>query len=133
MTAQYSVPYSVALSLFAEAEDPENFSEANLADLKILDLTRRVELEVDEAIKQRVESRAARVIVKLKNGDQWERQIDHFKGTPQNPMTFEELKRKATLLARHVLAEKELEKLIERIWNMEKVEDVSILLSSRNH
>ncbi len=133
MTAQYSVPYSVALSLFAEAEDPENFSEANLTEPKILDLTRRVELEVDEAIKQRVESRAARVIVKLKNGDQWERQIDHFKGTPQNPMTFEELKRKATLLARHVLAERELEKLIERIWNIEKVEDVSTLLSSRDH
>ena len=77
----------MALSLSAEPEDPENFSERNLSNSKILELARRVELQVDEEINQMKESRAARETVRLKDGRELKREVLHFKGTPANPLS----------------------------------------------
>jgi 2-methylcitrate dehydratase PrpD len=128
MMAQYSVPYSVALSLLAEPEDPGNFSERNLANSKLLELTRRVRLEVDGEINKMKESRAARVTVKLKDGRELKREVLHFKGTPVNPLSAEELHSKVRRLAGHVLSGKEVEALIEKVQNLEQMEDMGTLL-----
>jgi len=128
MMAQYSVPYSVALSLSAEPEDPENFSERNLSNSKILELARRVELQVDEEINQMKESRAARVTVRLKDGRELKREVLHFKGTPANPLSAEELHSKVKRLAGYVLSGKEVEVLIEKVQNLEQMEDMATLL-----
>ncbi len=118
MMAQYSVPYSVALSLWTDPEDPENFSEKNLSDSRILGLARRVELVVDEEINKMEGSRAARVTVKLKGGMELKREVLHFKGTPKNPLTEEELSSKVKRLACHALEQEKVGDLVEKVRSL---------------
>jgi len=128
MMAQYSVPYSVALSLWTDPEDPENFSEKNLSDPRILELARRVELVVDQEITKMEGSRAARVTVKLKGGMELKREVLHFKGTPKNPLTEEELSSKVKRLACHALEQEKVGDLVEKVRRLEAIEDMGALL-----
>lgn len=128
MTAQYSVPYCVALSLYCDPEEPGNFCETNLYDPRILEMTRRVEIEVDEKINRMKESRAARVTVKLKNGLELKREVLLFKGTPLNPLTPEEIRGKVKLLAGAVLSPQKITELIERVQHLEEVKDMATIL-----
>lgn len=126
--AQYSVPYSVALALFFNLEDPRNLSEENLHDTKVLELTRKVEVRVDDEINRMHESRAARVGVRLKNGLELKREVLQFKGTPQNPLRPEELRSKFEMLAAAVLSPDKAGQTIEKIEHLEELDDVATLL-----
>jgi 2-methylcitrate dehydratase PrpD len=53
--------------------------------------------------------------------------VVHFKGTPHNPMSSSELEEKARNLTRHILSEKKLERLIDTVQNVEKLDDISKL------
>lgn len=128
MTAQYSVPYCVALSLYCDPEEPGNFCETNLCDRKILEMTRRVEIEVDEKINRMKESRAARVTVKLKNGLELKREVLLFKGTPSNLLTPEEIRGKVKLLAGAVLSPQKITELIEKVQRLQEVKDMATIL-----
>lgn len=128
MAAQYSIPYSVALAVFFNLEDPKNLSEKNLYDSKVLELTRKVEVRVDDEIDQMHESRAARVVVRLKNGLELKREVLHFKGTPQNPLEPEELHSKFAMLAAAVLSPDKAGQIIKKIEHLEDLENVATLL-----
>jgi 2-methylcitrate dehydratase PrpD len=128
MMAQYSIPYCVALAFFANPEEPESFSEDNLSDSKILELARQVELRIDGEINQMKGSRAAKVIVQLKDGRELRHEILHFRGTPQNPLTREDLCRKVKMLACHAIPEEKVDGLIEKVLHLEEVEDMGTLL-----
>ncbi|MFQ5849701.1 MAG: MmgE/PrpD family protein [Candidatus Binatia bacterium] len=128
MMAQYSVPYSVALALWTDPEDPENFSEQNLSDPKILEVARRVELLVDERISQVKESRAARVTVRLKGGRELKHEVMHFRGTPERPLVAEELDAKVERLTRHTFQQEEVRDLIEKVRHLEELKDMGTLL-----
>jgi 2-methylcitrate dehydratase PrpD len=114
--------------LWTDPEDPENFSEKNLSDSRILGLARRVELVVDEEINQMEGSRAARVTVRLKDGMELKREVLHFKGTPKSPLTEEELSSKVKRLAGYVLSRNKVEVLIEKVRRLEAMEDMGTLL-----
>jgi 2-methylcitrate dehydratase PrpD len=83
---------------------------------------------VDEEINQMKESRAAKVTVKLKDGRELKRAVLHFKGTPANPLSPEELHSKVERLAGYVLSGKKVEALIEKVRNLEQLEDMGTLL-----
>jgi len=51
----------------------------------------------------------------------------HFKRTPHNPMSQSELEEKARNLTRHMLTERKLERLVETVQNVEKLDDISKL------
>jgi len=127
MAAQYSIPYSVALALFFNLEDPKNLSEENLSNGKILELTKKVEVRVDGEIDRMHESRAARIVVRLKNGIELKREVLHFKGTPQNPLEPKELQSKFATLAAATLAPEQGAAIIEKISRLEELADTATL------
>jgi 2-methylcitrate dehydratase PrpD len=127
MTAQYSIPFCVGLSLHHDPMDPGSFSEKSVRDKKILDMTKRVRLEVDREIEEKHWDRAARVTVQLKDGRRFSSLVIHFRGTPKNPLSLVELEEKARRLTQSLLPSKKLERLIETILNLEKVTSVSTL------
>jgi 2-methylcitrate dehydratase PrpD len=53
--------------------------------------------------------------------------VVHFKGTPKNPMSNLEVTEKARKLVRPMLSENQLDRLVETIHNLEKVDDVSVI------
>jgi len=125
MMAQYSIPFCVALSLYADPTDPESFNEGKLKDKKILAMMRKVRLKVDREIEEKGWDRAARVSVALANQKRPSKLVIHFKGTPRNPMSQVEVEDKARKLTRAILSERQLERLVETVNTLEKTDDVS--------
>lgn len=128
MMAQYSIPFSVALSLFREPGDPRSFSEASLSDPLLLSLSRRIELVVDELAKVIEGYRGARVTVRLKDGQELVREVREFKGTPAHPLSRAEVREKFMTLS-DKMDKSAAERLAERIENLAAEKNVQNLLS----
>jgi 2-methylcitrate dehydratase PrpD len=125
MMAQYSIPFCVALSLYFDPTDPESFDEKKLKDKKILAMMRKVRLKVDHEIEDKGWDRAARVTVSLANKHRPSKLVIHFKGTPRNPLSSSELEDKTRKLTRAMLSERQLERLIAAVKDLETIDDVS--------
>jgi 2-methylcitrate dehydratase PrpD len=131
MTAQYSIPFCVGLSLYDDPMDPDSFSEKKVRDKKILAMTKRVRLEVDREIEEKGWDRAARVSIQLKDGRRLQELVIHFRGTPKNPLGLDEVEDKARRLTQSLLGPKRFARLsetISRLDAMEKVSELSALL-----
>lgn len=95
MHAQYSVPFCVALALYRDPEDPASIDDGALRDPAI-----RAACRATVELRERPEvgkSFNARVIVQLKDGREFMRDADTFKGRPEDPLSREELRRKFLL------------------------------------
>jgi 2-methylcitrate dehydratase PrpD len=129
MSAQYSIPFCVALSLYADPMEPESFDERKIRDRKIRAMTDKVKLETDAEIEQKAWDRAARVTVQLKNGRRYAALVIHFRGAPANPLSHAELVDKASRLTRSLLGARRFDQLVEGVCNLEKLKRPSQLTS----
>ncbi|HEU5463302.1 MAG TPA: MmgE/PrpD family protein, partial [Candidatus Binatia bacterium] len=127
MMAQYSIPFCIALSLYEDPTDPESFQEKKLQDRKILAAMRKIRLKVDREIEEKGWDRAARVSIVLNNKQRLSKLVIHFKGTPRNPMSQLDVQDKARKLTREMLSERQLERLVDSVTNLEKINDTSII------
>ena len=127
MMAQYSIPFCIALSLYADPTDPASFNETQLKDKKIFRVMRKVHLRVDDEIERRGWDRAARVTVVLENKERHSALVVHFKGTPDNPLSRAEVENKARKLTAALLPARRLARLIETVDRLDRVKDVSQL------
>ena len=93
--AQYSVPFCVALALFRNPEDPKSFDTGALEDPDIRAACRDVELRV---LAQGRTTKSSRVTVRLKDGREFTRACEWFKGMPDHPLSRAELRAKFMLL-----------------------------------
>jgi 2-methylcitrate dehydratase PrpD len=88
---------------------------------------RMVRLETDSEIEQKGWDRAARVTIGLANKQRHSTLVIHFKGTPRNPLSHSEVEDKARKLTHRLLSEQQLERLVEAVDHLEKIDDVSHL------
>ena len=127
MMAQYSIPFCIALSLYADPTDPQSFNETRLKNKNMRRIMRRVNLLVDDEIEHRGWDRAARVTVVLNNQERRSALVIHFKGTPDNPLSRSEVENKARKLTAALLPPRRLARLVETVDHLDKVNDVSQL------
>jgi 2-methylcitrate dehydratase PrpD len=117
MMAQYSVPFSVALSLYRDARDPRSFNDdAVVRDPAILDLASRI--KATRATNQSRQDTTATVTIVLKDGRQFSRKVTSFKGTAERPLDQAELKEKFMLMTAHRDRAK-MEAMFERLQHIE--------------
>ncbi len=116
MLAQYSIPFSVALSLYRDPVDPRSFDEQVVHDRAILDLASRTKMAVTPGQDRR--DLVATVTIKLKDGRELSRQVASFKGTPERPMARAELREKFLLLTQRLGRDKMMS-LFDRLQGVE--------------
>ncbi len=96
--AQYSVPFCAAIALYYDVSDPLAFSETALHDARVRVLARNLQItEMDPA--EKGGAWATRVSVTLKDGRQFGRFAEEFRGTPATPLSAEELRIKFMRMA----------------------------------
>jgi 2-methylcitrate dehydratase PrpD len=127
MMAQYSIPFCVALSLYADPTNPGSFDEKQLKNKRIFAMMRKVRLQVDHEIEDRGWDRAARVTVTLANRQRHSALVIQFKGTPENPLSRSEVENKVRKLIAALLPARRLERLIDTVDDLNKLQDVSQL------
>jgi 2-methylcitrate dehydratase PrpD len=88
-------------------------------------MMRKVRLQVDHEIEKKGWDRAARVTVQLANEQRPVKLVIHFRGTPKNPLSQAEVEAKARKLTCGLLPARRLERLVEAVQSLEKIDDVS--------
>jgi 2-methylcitrate dehydratase PrpD len=100
MTAQYSVPFCVALSLYRDPEDPRAFDESVLHDSSIGQACRRIALSAAQDLPS---AWSANITVTLRDGRRLQAQARDYKGMPQTPMSADDLRKRFLLLTEEAL------------------------------
>jgi 2-methylcitrate dehydratase PrpD len=117
MMAQYSIPFSVALSLYRDPIDPRSFDETAVRDRAILDLASRVRMVATPGQDRR--NLVVTVTVTLRDGREVSRKVTSFKGTPERPLARAELREKFLLLTQR-LGRHRMIALFERLQAIEE-------------
>ena len=107
-----------------------DYTDENLRDPQILALARKVKVEIDkEADAEFPAKRVAKIAIKLKDGTTYRERVDYAKGQPENPLTQAELEGKFRGLASVVADKDRMEKIIQTVNGLEKLGNVSALIS----
>ena len=112
-----SIPFSVAVALVRGSAEMKAFSNENITNKTILELTKKVEVKEDTNLTAlNPQKRAAIVVVHTQHGD-YSQRVDYPKGEPENPLSQQELERKFRSLAMYGgLTVEECDAVIGEIW-----------------
>jgi 2-methylcitrate dehydratase PrpD len=123
MGAQYSMPWSCALTLCHDTADPATWSEESLGDKLVARLATEIRLRNEAPSNP---NGLAEVILEH-DGRRDTIVATDWKGAPTNPATFEDMAQKFRRYAANVLTPAQIEELIERIAKVETEKDVAAL------
>ena len=98
--------------------------KARMQDPAILRTRAKVQLVPDEELEKLIPIRVAVVEVTLGDGTQLSERVEHVRGTPENPMSRDEVVAKARDLMASVLGAAKCSQLIERILGLEGVKNI---------
>jgi 2-methylcitrate dehydratase PrpD len=104
-----------------------------MKDPEILRQRAKVQLIKDEELQNLMPLRVAVVDILLTDGTELTRRVDSVRGTPENPMTREEIEAKATDLIAPVFGAAKTGKLVERVMNLEKAKNIGELRPLLQH
>ena len=129
-TADHSLPYVIAAALVDRQVTPAQFEMDKIMDPTIRAQLKKVEVVADPEI-EKVFPALQRVIVNItsKDGRTFSKQLDYPKGDPRNPLSDAEIEEKFRALAEGVLSEKAQKKLVDAVWNLERIGSVSKLMA----
>jgi 2-methylcitrate dehydratase PrpD len=98
--------------------------KARMQDPAVLRERAKVQLVPDAELEKLIPVRVAIVEVTLDNGKVITERVEHVRGTPENPMTREEVVAKARELIAPVLGAAKCDTLIERVLALDAVKDI---------
>ena len=129
-TADHSLPYVVAAAVADGNVLPSSFNDEKLKDPRIWDLLGKIKVVADPEIDAMFPGvKRARVTITDNGGQSYTAQVDHAKGSPQNPMSDEEIVSKFRANAAEVLDKEQQDRVIDLTWHFEEVEDLGEYLS----
>lgn len=124
-SAQFSAYFSAALFLVTGGAGFHEYTEENLHNPEILELSKRVHVEVDDEIQSEWEKhqpRGAKVTVKLRSGEEFQEHVPDLR-----LLTSVEVDDKVKGLASVALSEDRASHLVDVARNLEELRDVSAL------
>src|SRR5213083_1016365 len=129
-TADHSLPYVIAAAIVDRQVTPAQFEMKKIMDPAIRAQLKKVEVVADPEI-EKVFPALQRVIVNITttDGRTFSKQLDYPKGDPRNPLSDAEIEEKFSALAEGVLSKNAQKKLVDAIWNLEKIGSVSKLMA----
>ena len=98
--------------------------KARMQDPAVLHERAKVQLVPDEQLERLIPVRVAIVEITLTDGTRLSERVEHVRGTPENPMTRDEVVAKARDLMTPVLGVEACSHLIERVLELDGVKDI---------
>lgn len=125
--AQFSVPWTVATALVKGKVTLESFTPESIGEQEVVALARKVVGQLDNSM-DRHGVGPGRVTMLMKDGRQFSEEVEHFLGTPENPMTFDDCAtkfRECSKSAVKPLSPKAAEDIIGLVKDLDKVNNVA--------
>ena len=128
-TADHSFPYCVAVALLHGPVTLQSFGRKRLHDPAVRNLMKKIRVVQHLEFEAHYpKSMPTRITVKTEAGQAYMRQVDVPVGHPGNPMSDRDLEAKVRRLASRRLSRPRIDRLIEFVWNLERVRDVGTLM-----
>ena len=128
-TADHSIPYVVAASLIDKRLTPASFDDARLFSAELRGLLPKIEVVTNDAFTAAYErlpvEHRTRVRVALRGGVQAVGEAGGDLGDLSQPKSDAEIEQKFRALAESVLGSKRIDVVLDRLWKLEAVDDVS--------
>jgi 2-methylcitrate dehydratase PrpD len=125
--AKFSFEYCVATALVRGKVSLDDFSDAKFVDVKVQNFLPRVRIVYPKDWVTGIDL-AQEIVIKLKNGTVHSHCVTSPKGEPENPMTDEELIAKLRDCVRQIPRAQAIERVVDKILNIENLEDVRELM-----
>jgi len=131
-TADHSLPYIVGMALLEGMIENSTYSEKKFRNKRTLEFLDKIKVREDKALTALYPTRgiANRITIRTKSGRTFTREVIFPKGHPMNPLSDDEVERKFRRLAKRFLGEKRTDRVLELLWGLEKLKDVSELLDN---
>jgi 2-methylcitrate dehydratase PrpD len=123
--AQVSLPYSVAVALIEGGALLGQYTDRKLKNPAVRRLMGITKVETDATLPRGV---SCHMTLTLASGERFTAQVDHPKGSIENPMSDGELKRKFESLALPVIGAAHVAAIADRVANLERLGDVGELI-----
>jgi len=124
-TADHSLPYVIAAAVADGNVLPDSFSDEKLKDPRIWDLLGKIKVIADPEIDAMFPGvKRARVSITTNSGETHTAQVDHAKGSPQNPMSDDEVISKFRANAGDILSKEQQDQVIDLTWRFDELEDI---------
>jgi 2-methylcitrate dehydratase PrpD len=121
VSAQFSLPYVVAVCLMDRRLGPAQLTEKRIADKAVIALSKKVTVTMDDELNRIYpEKTSSRVSIRLKDGKTLIKQVDIPKGDPRTPLIASDISDKLREFAgaRNKAA---IERIIEMVMNLESL------------
>ena len=126
---KFSIQYCVAAALVYGKAGVDEFNaraRGSTVMQKMMDKISVVKDEKQEKLNRENSAKlASEIIIKMKNGNNYQMQVDYPKGDPDNPMTWEESEAKFLALAEPVCGLQKAVKLSGYIKNIDEISDIT--------
>jgi 2-methylcitrate dehydratase PrpD len=124
--AQFSIPWTVASAIVQGKVGIAEFTPQAIKNKAVLALSNKVTPKLDESL-NRMGVSPAIVEIKTKDGKVYSKRVDTSYGSPENPMNMDAIAAKLRDCASYAakpLSQKNVEKLIQLVSQLEAVSDV---------
>ena len=125
LEGKFSIYHVLAVVLADGAAFPDQFTDERVADPELARIRERVRVHVDTE----QDKDSALVVLTLSDGRTLQRHVAHNLGTPDNPMTDQQLEDKFLALASPVLGRDRAAQVASMCWGMLELDDVSALVA----
>jgi len=124
-TADHSLPYCLAAAAADGGVYPNSFTDEKLFDPRIRTLLGKIEVVANDGIDGLFPAvKRAIATITTNDGREFTETVDHAKGSPQNPLSDEELIAKFRANAEGVMDTARQDAIIEAVWNFDTCTDV---------
>jgi 2-methylcitrate dehydratase len=121
-TADHSLPYCLAAAIVDKKITTSSFSDEKLNDPRIFEVIDKIKGEPSiEFEKMFPAKQPSKVVIKMKDGSEYEEYMEYPKGDPREPMTMEDLDNKFSGLAGNWLSLEKQKTVKETIFNCENI------------
>ncbi|MFQ5579986.1 MAG: MmgE/PrpD family protein [Nitrospiria bacterium] len=128
-TADHSLPYCVAVALLDGEVGLRQFNQERISDPKLRSLMQQIQVTSDPELSATYPESIANTVELRTEGKVYIKRIDHPRGHPKNRMTDTEVEAKFRRLAEPLLSKNQIQRILDRLWNVEKEKSIGDLLA----
>jgi 2-methylcitrate dehydratase PrpD len=129
--AQFSSHFSLGLTMVKGSNDFRSYFDAmnnGFSDREVIEVAKKVSVVHDEESEAIYPTtRLGKVSLETKDGQKYSAKVFHPRGSPENPLSRQELEDKFLGLASMVLSRNRANELLHAVQNLEQMKDVSEL------
>jgi 2-methylcitrate dehydratase PrpD len=123
LMSKFSANHAAAVSYIDRAGGVPQFSNEKSQDASVISLRKIVTIQSSSNL----QLDQAKAGITTKSGARFESNIEHAKGTFQNPLSDADIELKFLQNAQACISKDQAKRIIDMVWNLEKLSDINLL------